>query len=265
MYDTPRMKIATWNINGIKARIDTATTWLKSESPDIACLQEIKCMDEAFPTGAFEDLGYNVAVHGQKGFNGVAVLSKLPFDEVTPGLAGDADDVQARYLEAVVSVPSGVVRVVNIYLPNGNGAPEKFAYKLAWMTRLKERARTLLSYEEPFVIAGDFNVIPAPEDVYNPSAWMDDALFRSETRAHFQALLNLGLTDAFRACHDEPHRFTFWDYQAGAWQKNHGLRIDHLLLSPQAADRLIACEIDANPRSWEKPSDHVPIVVELSL
>ena len=162
-------------------------------------------------------------------------------------------------------MPSGVVRVVNIYLPNGNGAPEKFAYKLAWMTRLKERARTLLSYEEPFVIAGDFNVIPAPEDVYNPSAWMDDALFRSETRAHFQALLNLGLTDAFRACHDEPHRFTFWDYQAGAWQKNHGLRIDHLLLSPQAADRLIACEIDANPRSWEKPSDHVPIVVELSL
>ena len=259
------MKIATWNINGVKARIDTAVTWLRSESPDIACLQEIKCMDEAFPIGVFEDLGYNVAVHGQKGFNGVALLSKLPLDEVTPGLAGDPDDVQARYLEAVVSVPSGVLRVINIYLPNGNGSPEKFAYKLAWMSRLRERVKTLLALEEPFVIAGDFNVIPAPEDVYNPSAWMEDALFRPETRAHFQALLNLGLTDAFRACHDAPHQFTFWDYQAGAWQKNHGLRIDHLLLSPQAADRLQACEIDANPRSWEKPSDHVPIVVELSL
>jgi exodeoxyribonuclease-3 len=222
-------------------------------------------VDETFPVGAFEDLGYNVAVHGQKGFNGVALLSKLPFDEVTRGLPGDSDDVQARYIEGVISIPSGVLRVVNIYLPNGNGAPEKFAYKLAWMNRLKERVKTLLTYEEPFVIAGDYNVIPAPEDVYNPAAWMDDALFRPETRAHFQALFNLGLTDAFRACHDEPHQFTFWDYQAGAWQKNHGLRIDHLLLSPQAADRLVACEIDADPRSWEKPSDHVPIVVELSL
>lgn len=259
------MKIATWNINGIKARIDVATTWLQSASPDIACLQEIKCMDEAFPTQRFEDLGYNVAVHGQKGFNGVALLSKLPLDDVTRGLAGDPDDVQARYIEAVVSIPSGVLRVVNIYLPNGNGAPEKFTYKLAWMGRLRERAKALLTFEEPFVIAGDYNVIPAPADVYNPEAWLDDALFRPETRAHFQALLNLGLTEAFRACHDEPHRFTFWDYQAGAWQKNHGLRIDHLLLSPQAADRLVACEIDAAPRSWEKPSDHVPIVAELSL
>jgi exodeoxyribonuclease-3 len=258
------MKIATWNINGIKARIDVATTWLKSASPDIACLQEIKSVDETFPVGAFEDLGYNVAVHGQKGFNGVALLSKLPFDEVTRGLPGDSD-VQARYIEGVISIPSGVLRVVNIYLPNGNGAPEKFAYKLAWMNRLKERVKALLTYEEPFVIAGDYNVIPAPEDVYNPEAWMDDALFRPETRAHFQGLLNLGLTDAFRACHDEPHQFTFWDYQAGAWQKNHGLRIDHLLLSPQTADRLVACQIDADPRSWEKPSDHVPIVVELSL
>ena len=259
------MKIATWNINGIKARIDTAVTWLKSASPDIACLQEIKCRDEMFPVQAFEDLGYNVAVHGQKGFNGVALLSKRPLDEIAAGLAGDPDDMQARYLEAVVSVPSGALRIVNIYLPNGNGAPEKFAYKLAWMTRLRKRVKTLLAFEEPLIIAGDYNVIPAPEDVYNPSAWADDALFRPETRAHFQALLNLGLTDAFRACHDEPHRFTFWDYQAGAWPKNQGLRIDHLLLSPQAADRLVACEIDANPRSWEKPSDHVPIVAELSL
>ena len=260
------MKIATWNINGIKARIDAAMTWLKQANPDIACLQEIKCVDEAFPSFEFEALGYNVAVHGQKGFNGVALLSKLPFDEVAPRLAGDPDDVQARYLEAVVSVPSGALRLINIYLPNGNPpGTEKFAYKLAWMTRLRERVKGLLALEEKMIIAGDFNVIPAPEDVYNPAVWTDDALFRPETRAHFRALLNLGLTCAFRACHDEPHQYTFWDYQAGAWQKNQGLRIDHLLLSPQAADRLQACEIDPTPRGWEKPSDHVPIWVELAV
>ena len=259
------MKIASWNINGVKARIETAVTWLKAAAPDVVCLQEIKSVDEAFPAERFEELGYNVATHGQKGFNGVALLSKLPFDDVSPGLAGDPDDTQARYLEAVISVPSGVVRVVNIYLPNGNGAPEKFAYKLAWMRRLQARACT---WKRPCSFSrktGDFNVIPAPEDVYNPEAWMDDALFRPETRARFRELVNLGLTEAFRACHDEPHQFTFWDYQAGAWQKNHGLRIDHFLLSPQAADRLQSCEIDAEPRGWEKPSDHVPIVVELSL
>jgi exodeoxyribonuclease-3 len=260
------MKIATWNINGVKARIETAKTWLAAAEPDIACFQEIKCLDENFPAQAFEDLGYNVAVHGQKGFNGVALLSKLPFDEVSAGLAGDDDDTQARYLEAVVSVPSGVLRLVNIYLPNGNPVgTEKFDYKLAWMSRLRERLKTLLLFEEPLVVAGDFNVIPAPEDVYDPAAWMDDALFRPETRAQFQALLNLGLTDAFRACHDEPNRYSFWDYQAGAWPKNRGLRIDHLLLSPQAADRLAACEIDPAPRGWEKPSDHVPVWLKLNL
>jgi exodeoxyribonuclease-3 len=260
------MKIASWNINGIKARIDAARTWLAAAQPDIACLQETKCADEAFPRLEFEALGYNLAVHGQKGFNGVALLSKLPFDEVAPKLAGDPEDVQARYLEAVVSVPSGVLRVVNIYLPNGNPpGTEKFAYKLAWMSRLRGRVKKLLALEEPLIIAGDFNVIPSPDDVYNPDAWMDDALFRPETRAHFQALVNLGLTDAFRACHDEPHRFTFWDYQAGAWQKNRGLRIDHLMLSPQAADKLVSCEIDPAPRAWEKPSDHVPIWLELNL
>jgi len=260
------MKIATWNINGVKARIETAKTWLAATEPDIACFQEIKCLDENFPAHAFEDLGYNVAVHGQKGFNGVALLSKLPFDEVNSGLTGDDDDAQARYLEAVVSVPSGVLRLVNIYLPNGNPVgTEKFDYKLAWMNRLRERVKALLLLEEPMVVAGDFNVIPAPEDVYDPAAWTDDALFRPETRAHFQALVNLGLTDAFRACHDEPNRYTFWDYQAGAWPKNRGLRIDHLLLSPQAADRLAACEIDPAPRGWEKPSDHVPVWLKLNL
>ncbi|MGA9541638.1 MAG: exodeoxyribonuclease III [Methyloceanibacter sp.] len=260
------MKIATWNINGIKARLETVKTWLGAASPDIACFQEIKSVDEGFPSEIFEELGYNVAVHGQKGFNGVAILSKLPFDEVIRGLPGDPDDAQSRYIEGVFSVPSGVVRVVDIYLPNGNPTDsEKFPYKLAWMERLKARVKELLSYEEPFVIAGDYNVIPTPEDVYDPAAWISDALFRPETRAQYQKLVNLGLTDAFRACHDEPHQFTFWDYQAGAWQKNHGIRIDHLLLSPQAADRLVSCDIDAEPRGWEKPSDHVPVVMELAV
>ena len=229
-------------------------------------MDEIKCVVITLTTEAFEELGYNVAVHGQKGFNGVALLSKLPFDEIKPRLTGDDQDAQARYLEAVVSVPSGVLRLLNIYLPNGNPVGTgKYVYKLAWMARLRERVKALLALEEPLIIAGDFNVIPTSDDVYNPAAWMEDALFKPETRAAFQALVNLGLTDAFRACHDEPHRFTFWDYQAGAWQKNQGLRIDHLLLSPQAADRLQACEIDAAPRGWEKPSDHVPIFIELSV
>jgi len=260
------MKIATWNINGVKARLETVRTWLRAASPDIACFQEIKSVDENFPAEAFEELGYNVAVHGQKGFNGVALLSKLPFDEVVRGLPGDDDDVQARYIEGVVSISSGVVRVVNIYLPNGNPIDSgKFPYKLFWMERLRARIEELLTYEEPFVVAGDYNVIPTPEDVYDPAAWQNDALFRPESRAHFRALLNLGLTDAFRACHDEPHQFTFWDYQAGAWQKNHGLRIDHFLLSPQAADRLESCDIDSESRGWEKPSDHVPVVLELAV
>ena len=159
-----------------------------------------------------------------------------------------------------------MLRLVNIYLPNGNPfGTEKYAYKLAWMSRLRERVKGLLQFEEPMIVAGDFNVIPTPGDVYAPAAWVDDALFRPETRAHYQALVNLGLTDAYRACHDEPHRYTFWDYQAGAWQKNQGLRIDHMLLSPQAADRLVKCEIDVGPRGWEKPSDHVPVWLELSV
>jgi len=260
------MKIATWNVNGIKARIDAARTWFKSASPDIALLQETKCVDDAFPRLEFEELGYNIAVHGQKGFNGVALLSKLPFDEVQPGLAGDPDDVQARYLEAVVSVPSGALRVVNIYLPNGNPfGTEKYAYKLAWMSRLRERVKGLLQFEEPMIVAGDFNVIPTPGDVYAPTAWVDDALFRPETRAHYQALVNLGLTDAYRALHPRDKGYTFWDYQAGAWRKNHGWRIDHLLLSPQAADRLAAADVDTSPRALEKPSDHTPVWCRLQV
>jgi exodeoxyribonuclease-3 len=260
------MKIATWNINGVKARLDGALAWLKETSPDVACFQEIKCVDEAFPTEAFGEQGYNVAVHGQKGFNGVAVLSKRPLEEVAVrGLPGDDSDSHARYIEALVPRAGGVVRVGNLYLPNGNPiGTDKFAYKLAWMKRLHERVRGLLELEEPFLLMGDYNVIPEPVDAKNPQAWVEDALFQPETRAAYRSLLNLGLTDALRACHPGPGIYTFWDYQAGAWQKDHGIRIDHILASPQAADRLVAAGVDKFTRAWERPSDHVPVWVELA-
>jgi len=260
------MKIATWNINGVKARIENVVAWLKEASPDIACLQEIKSMTEAFPSSTFEDLGYNVAVHGQKGFNGVALLSKLPFDEVIERLPGDDNDEQARFLEGVVSTETGALRVCCLYLPNGNPVEtDKYPYKLAWMQRLKARAEELLRDEEAFVLAGDFNVIPEPEDCYSPEAWIDDALFKPETRRTYRSLINLGLTDAVRACSLRAPLYTFWDYQAGAWPKNNGIRIDHMLLSPQAADRLQSAAIDSHVRAWEKPSDHVPVWIEVAV
>jgi exodeoxyribonuclease-3 len=258
------MKIATWNINGIKARLPNVIEWLKEAQPDIACLQEIKSVDENFPGAAIEDLGYNVATHGQKSFNGVAVLSKLPFDEVRRGLPGDPDDPQARYIETVCSTDFGALRVASIYLPNGNPVDsEKFPYKLAWMERLRLHAAKLLENEEPLVLAGDYNVIPEPEDCHDPQAWQGDALFRADTRGALRQLIHLGLLDSFRACDRTRESYTFWDFQAGAWNKNNGIRIDHLLLSPQAADRLTTCRIDKHTRGWERPSDHVPIWVEL--
>jgi len=258
--------IATWNVNSIKQRIDAARTWLAERRPDIVCLQETKCVDDAFPRMEFETLGYNVAVHGQKTFNGVAILSKYKFDEVTNGLPGDDSDDHARFIEAVVSTAEGALRVASIYLPNGNPPDtEKYSYKLAWMKRLAAYARDRLALEEPLVMAGDYNVIPAPMDAKNPQAWTCDALFLPQTRDQFRALVNLGLTDAVRATSDDPGLYTFWDYQAGAWQKNNGIRIDHMLLSPQAADRLSSIGIDKHVRTWEKPSDHVPVWAELDL
>lgn len=262
------MKIATWNVNSIKVRKDNLLKWLDEARPDIVCLQEIKCIDEAFPAEAIEDAGYNVAVHGQKTYNGVAILSKHPFDEVIKGLPGNDADEQARYLEAVISTPTGALRVASIYLPNGNPVDEdsnKYPYKLGWMQRLHDHAKQCLEYEEMLVLAGDYNVIPTEDDVHDPKAWWGDALYRTQTLEAFRTLLNLGLTDSFRACHHESHQYTFWDYQRGAWQKDHGIRIDHLLLSPQAADKLKACEIDRHTRDWEKPSDHVPIWIELDI
>ncbi len=257
------VKIATWNVNSVNARLPNVLDWLRAAKPDIVLLQEIKCQDAAFPAEAVGDLGYNVATHGQKSYNGVAVLSLRPIEDVVRGLPGDPDDDQARYLEATVAG----LRVASIYLPNGNPVgTDKFTYKLAWMQRLRAHAKSLLEREdETVVLGGDYNVIPEPIDCHDPKAWQDDALFQPESRRAFRALLHLGLTEAFRALHPgQRGAYTFWDYQRGAFQLDHGIRIDHLLLSPLAADRLVDCVIDKEPRRQPKASDHTPVVVELS-
>lgn len=264
------MKIATFNINGIKARFEALTEWLKEADPDVAVLQEIKSIDENFPREHFEDMGYIVETHGQKSFNGVAIFSKLPLEDVSRGLPGDSEDEQARWIEATV-MGERPVRVCGLYLPNGNPVPgPKYDYKLAWMKRLETRAKELLLHEETAVICGDYNIIPQMEDAAKPDSWREDALFRPESREAFRRLVNLGLTDAFRTVHPHlppqksPEQYSFWDYQAGAWNKNNGIRIDHLLLTPQAADLLEDCQIDRDIRARVKPSDHVPVWVELA-
>ena len=258
------MKIASFNINGIKARIQALPDWLDEANPDVVLLQEIKSVDENFPRELFEEKGYNVETHGQKSFNGVAILSKLPLEDVTRGLPGDDDDEQARWIEATVTGDKTSVRVCGLYLPNGNPAPgPKYDYKLSWMTRLHARAAELMAQEEPALMAGDYNIIPQDEDAKRPEVWQEDALARPESRAAFRRIVNLGFTEAFRARIQGPGHYTFWDYQAGAWNRDDGIRIDHFLLTPQAADLLTDCQIDKEIRAREKPSDHVPIWVEL--
>jgi len=259
------MKIASFNINGIKARINALSDWLEEARPDVALLQEIKSQDDAFPRSHFEDMGYQVETHGQKSFNGVAILSRLPLEDVTRGLPGDDSDEQARWIEATVIGEARAVRVCGLYLPNGNPVPgPKYDYKLAWMERLEARARALLAGEEPALMAGDYNVIPQDEDAKTPAAWRTDALALPQSRAAFRRIENLGFTEAFRAVNQQPHQFTFWDYQANAHARNNGIRIDHFLLSPHCADLLRECRIDADIRARDKPSDHVPIWVELA-
>lgn len=254
------MKAATWNVNSVRARLPAVLDWLRRAEPDVVMLQEIKTVDEAFPRAEIEDLGFNVAVHGQKSYNGVAILSREPLEDVEPGLPGDESDTQARYLEATV----GPVRFASIYLPNGNPVDtDRFAYKLAWMERLEARARDLLALEMPVVLAGDYNVVPSDDDVHDPAAWADDALCRPEARSRFRSILNLGYMDAFRIFDSTPHRYSFWDYQGGAWHKDHGVRIDHLLVSPWAADRLVDAGIDTAPRGRPKASDHTPVWLEI--
>jgi len=260
------MKIASFNINGIKARAAALPEWLDEAQPDVVVLQEIKSVDEAFPREMLEERGYNVETHGQKSFNGVAILSKLPLEDVTRGLPGDDEDDQARWIEATVVGDDMALRVCGLYLPNGNPVPgPKYDYKLAWMARLQARAETLLAEETPFLMAGDYNIIPQAEDAAKPESWREDALFRPESRAAWRRLVNLGLTDAFRARTQGPGHYSFWDYQAGAWNRNNGIRIDHFLLSPTVADRLRDCQIDRDVRGRDKPSDHVPIWVELDI
>ncbi|NNE57900.1 MAG: exodeoxyribonuclease III [Hellea sp.] len=255
------MTIATWNVNSIRTRMHAVTKWLKEADPDVVCLQEIKAMTENFPFMEIEALGYNIEILGQKSYNGVAILSKRPFDEISKGLPGDETDEQARYIEAVIAGENGPFRVATIYLPNGNPAPgPKYDYKLDWMDRLKVHAKGLLKFEEPIVLAGDYNVIPEEKDVYAPKEWLTEALFLPQTRSKFREILNLGYTEAFEQMDGRAGQYTFWDYQRGAWQNNEGIRIDHLLLSPQAADKIVNFEIHKATRDGIKPSDHVPVV-----
>ena len=259
------MKIASFNINGIKARIGQLIAWLPEAQPDVVVLQEIKTVDEGFPSEIIEDLGWQVWTHGQKSWNGVAILSRLPVEDVTRGLPGDDTDEQARWIEATV-IGSRAVTVAGLYLPNGNPVPgPKYDYKLAWMERLRLRAAALLTTEQPVVMLGDYNVIPEPRDAAHPENWTGDALFLPETRAAFRRIVNQGWTDALRITDPQGTRgpFTFWDYQRQAWERDNGIRIDHMLLSPQAADLMRGAGVDRDQRAGDKPSDHVPVWVDL--
>lgn len=254
-----QLKIASWNINGIKARAETLKKWLEKEQPDILCLQEIKSTDETFPLEFFNDLGYHIETHGQKSFNGVAIFSKNSPIEVTSGLDGDPDDLQARYLEALFDINGTILRIASLYCPNGNPVnTEKYSYKCKWMDRLELRIKELLEFEEKAIFIGDYNIIPTRHDAKNPDDWVEDALFLTTTRQYYHRLLNLGLTDAIRSCTDEP-AYTFWDYQARSWQRNNGIRIDHALISPEVVDILKHAYVQKEVRDGEKPSDHVPI------
>lgn len=254
------VKIATWNVNSVKARLSHLLEWLDRAKPDVVLLQEIKTTEDQFPRLEIEALGYNVAISGQKTYNGVAVLAKGRIEVEASRLPGDADDDQARYLEAVV----GGVRVASVYVPNGNPVDsDKYPYKLAWLERLHGRAKGLLATEDAFVLGGDFNVTVDDGDVHDPARWKDDALCRPKSRDRLRRILYLGLTDAIRALSPEIGRYTWWDYRAGAWARDEGLRIDHLLLSPQAADRLVDAGIDRTPRGRDKASDHTPVWCEL--
>ena len=255
------IKVASFNINGIKARLPRLLEWLEETRPSVACLQEIKTQDEGFPAAEFEKIGYHAIWHGQKGFNGVAILAdgQKPV-EVQRGLAGEPEDEHSRYIEADVFG----VRVACIYLPNGNPQPgPKFDYKLRWMDRLRARMAEIAAEEVPALVIGDYNVIPEDKDTYSVKAMIDDALMQPESRDAYRRLMNDGWTDAIDLFNPLGGVWTFWDYQAGAWQRDHGFRIDHALLSPELADRLIAAGVDKDYRGREKASDHAPVWVQL--
>ena len=256
------MKIATYNVNGVNGRLPVLLRWLDESRPDVVCLQELKAPDEKFPAAAIEDAGYHAIWHGQKSWNGVAILSRVgPPVETRRGLPGDPDDLHSRYIEAAVN---GVL-IAGLYLPNGNPRPgPKFDYKLLWFDRLIAHAAGLMESGMPVIIAGDFNVMPTERDVYKPERWLDDALFAPEVRAAFFRLLDQGWTDALRRLHPDETIYTVWDYFRNGYARNAGLRIDHLLLSPDLAPRLIAAEVDREVRGWEKSSDHAPVWIEIA-
>lgn len=258
--------VATWNVNSIKSRLPQALAYLKQHAPDIVLLQELKCVDEAFPVLEIESLGYNLALHGQKTYNGVAILSKFPIDETFKGLPGDENDDQARYIESVISLPHGAMRVASVYVPNGQEpGSEKFSYKMRFLDRLYKHLKQLLNYEEILVVGGDYNVAPEEIDVYDPKSLDGTVCFHPEERTRFRKLLHMGFTDAYRALHPQKHQFSWWDYRGGGWQYNKGMRIDHLLLSPEATDRIKTCDIESELRGEEKSSDHVPVYCQLKI
>lgn len=256
------MKIATYNVNGVNGRLPVLLRWLNETAPDVACLQELKAPLEKFPEQAIRDAGYNAIWHGQKSWNGVAILARnMEINEVRRALPGDPDDVHSRYIEARVND----ILVGCLYLPNGNPAPgPKFDYKLNWFRRLTEHAAGLLASGNPVVLTGDYNVMPTELDVYKPERWVDDALFRPETRLAFKTLVDQGWTDAVRKLYPDQKIYTFWDYFRDAYGRDAGLRIDHFLLSPQLAGRLLAAGVDRHVRGWEKSSDHGPVWIELA-
>jgi len=258
------IRVTTWNVNSVKSRLAQLLDWLKTDQPDIVLLQEIKCVDEAFPAMEIEELGYNLAIHGQKTYNGVAILSKFPLEDITKGLAGDESDLQARYVEAIVSLPHKALRVASVYVPNGQTADsDKFQYKLRFLDRLYEHVKTLLTYDEMLVIGGDYNIAPHDIDVHDPALWRGSVLTHDEVRKKWRRMASLGLHDAYRLSHPDSHEYSWWDYRGNSFVRDNGLRIDHLLLSAESVDQLAGCIIEKSMRGIEKASDHTPVIVEL--
>ncbi len=258
------IKIATWNVNSIRSRLAHLLDWLRQDAPDIVLLQELKCTDDVFPAMEIEDLGYNLAIYGEKTYNGVAILSKFKLEDITRGVPGNGDE-RARYIEAVIALPGEALRVASVYVPNGQTADsEKFPYKLGFLDHFTAHMRTLLSYQELLVVGGDYNIAPEDADVHNPKAWKGSVLTHDEVRTRWRRIAHMGMYDAYRLCHKDGG-YSWWDYRAGAFANDDGLRIDHLLLSPQAADKLEACEVKKELRALEKASDHAPVMAVIRI
>ncbi|MDB5478396.1 MAG: xth [Alphaproteobacteria bacterium] len=256
------LRIATWNVNSVKARLDHVLAWLEENQPDFLFLQEIKCTTEKFPALEFEAIGYHASVKGQPAYNGVATLSRHKVEIIADTLPGNEADTHARFMDVAYKD----WRLINIYAPNGNPiGTEKFTYKMEWMDRLQLYLNKLLKARQKFVIGGDFNVIPENLDAKHPENWRNDALFQKETQAKWRSLCHLGLHDAYRSLHPKGQDYSFWDYMAGSWHRDNGIRIDHFLVSPNAADKLESCVIDKGPRGWERPSDHTPVIVTFNI